>query len=118
MKLLRFLERVLAVVDWVAAGLLTVAAVIVLYIGITAGLIVYTDKRTLGGHEWTLAFGALLLILAALCALAAVGMRDQAWWRWYAQLAPIPAYIIGFTLTLCLSGTTVRLTHAITICGK
>jgi uncharacterized membrane protein len=117
MTILHSIEKGLLVLDWLLAGLCLLAATPRLYVGVTAGLIVYSEERSLGGHEWTLAFGVLLLVPGGLFALAAHGMQRKTTWRWYAQLSPIPAYIVGFTLTLCLSGTTV-LMGGMALCGR
>jgi hypothetical protein len=50
--------------------------------------------------------------------LAGRQMRAGARWRWVVQLAPVPLYVVGFTLTLCLSGSRIVLYDEVAICGE
>lgn len=64
----------------------------------------FLGRETLGGHDWTFRRALLWEIVTALLITVAFGMKFNNPWRWYAQAAPSPVFVIGFGLVHFLLG--------------
>ncbi len=118
LAVLSAIEKAVAILDRLAAILCYGAALVIGTMGAIMGALSYPDSGTLGGHEFTLMLAGLAALLGFVFDLAGRQMRAGGRWRWLIQLTPAPAYFVGFTLTLCLSGSTVLLTDDVAICGE
>lgn len=114
---LRLAERVVQVVDWIAAVALFGYGALAFLVGGLFGFLCWLDKGNLCGHEFTLVLGAALALVGALCVLAAEGMRRRTSWRWWIQLAPYPAFLVLFSIALRVGGNGVKI-GALDLCGR
>ena len=114
--ILATIERGLAVLDRLASYFISILAVVVGTMGLLMGMLSYPGKGSLGGHEFTLALAATLYACGWLFAVAGRWMREGAAGRWVLQIAPVVAWVVGFTFTLCISGTMVILYGETAIC--
>lgn len=114
--MLRGIERGLAVVDWAVATVLVVFAALVVLVGVVFGFWSYTERGTLGGFGAILVRGVAVAVVGALFTAAGLGMWQRAPWRWWIQLATVPAGVALWTAALCLTGTAV-LAGSLRLCG-
>lgn len=114
---LRLAERVVEVIDWIAAVALLGYAVLAFLVGAMFGFLCWLDTGNLCGHEFTLVLGAALALVGGLCVLAARGMRRGTSWRWWIQLAPYPAFLVLFSVALCLGGDGIVIGKLV-LCGR
>jgi hypothetical protein len=102
--MLWLLEKTLMVLDWLAAAGLVLMGMLAAAVGLLFGFLSFLERGDLSGFGGTLVTAATLLLTGFLCAVASAGMKRGAWWRWYAQVVPIPVFVVGFSAGLCLSG--------------
>lgn len=92
------------VADWIFAGLSTLMVVLFGAVGGMFGALTLLDKGNLGGHEWTIGMATVWAAVAALFVAAALGMKLDKPWKWYAQAAPPVVFVAGFGFVQILFG--------------
>lgn len=100
----RAIEGIFMVADWIFAALSALMAVLFGVVGGMFGALTFLDKGDLGGHEWTISIALLWGAVAALFVAAALGMKLDKPWKWYAQASPPIVFVIGFGLVQMFFG--------------
>ena len=117
MRAWQAVEKGLEILDWILAVVCLAVAGLIGAVGTLFGLLSYTEKGDLGGFEWALTLAAVWLVLAGLLVAAALGMRAQARWRWYVQFSPLLAWVVGYSIAICVGGNSVSF-GPWTVCGR
>ena len=115
---LRALERILEMLDWIAAVPVGLYAAGALLLGTVFGLFALGNPGAVQSVTWSLAMGLATGISAALCVAAALAMRRRHRLRWWLQAAILPAFVVLTSLALCLASDAAVSFGPWKVCGR